>query len=97
MERLGLKVFSFPFPPTQQIGLEHFYTSAIATAKFLSHQTNGVFIVILLLFLQKGGKVYCVGEPGLQIALYEKGFILDEIKPDYVVIGEGRTINFDTV
>ncbi|KAK8791153.1 hypothetical protein WA158_005784 [Blastocystis sp. Blastoise] len=75
LQRLGLN-----------IGIEHFYTSAIATARFLYHQTNG-----------KGGKVYCVGEPGIQIALYEKGFIIDEIKPDYVVIGEGRTINFDTI
>lgn len=48
------------------IGEEHFYTSAIATAKFLQSQKP------------KGGSVYVIGEPGLHYALYEHGFTMNE-------------------
>jgi NagD protein len=56
---------------------EHFYTSALATASFLASQ-------------RPGGSVYVIGEPGLIQALYDAGFTMNNVNPDYVVVGEGR-------
>jgi NagD protein len=56
---------------------EHFYTSALATASFLASQ-------------KPGGSVYVIGEPGLIQALYDAGFTMNNVNPDYVVVGEGR-------
>lgn len=56
---------------------EHFYTSALATAGFLAAQ-------------KPGGSVYVIGEPGLIQALYDAGFTMNNVNPDYVVMGEGR-------
>jgi NagD protein len=56
---------------------EHFYTSALATAGFLASQ-------------RPGGSVYVIGEPGLIQALYDSGFTMNNVNPDYVVVGEGR-------
>jgi NagD protein len=56
---------------------EHFYTSALATASFLASQ-------------HPGGSVYVIGEPGLIQALYDAGFTMNNVNPDYVVVGEGR-------
>ncbi|KND00118.1 TIGR01457 family HAD hydrolase [Spizellomyces punctatus DAOM BR117] len=64
---------------------EHFYTSAIATAKFLQSQKP------------HGGTVYVIGEPGLTYALYEAGFTMNDSNPDYVVIGEGNSHNFEKI
>ena len=61
---------------------EHFYTSALATADFLSRQRPGC-------------SVFAVGEAGLTNALYEKGISMNDINPDYVVIGESRTYSFE--
>lgn len=62
----------------------HFYTSALATASFLKEQAPGC-------------SVYVLGEAGLTHALYEVGCTMNDINPDYVVIGEGRTYNLDTL
>lgn len=64
MSRLGL-----------DIGEEHFYTSALATAKFLRNQSPGC-------------SVYAIGEHGLYNALYDAGISINEINPDFVVVGE---------
>jgi NagD protein len=56
---------------------ERFYTSALATASFLASQ-------------RPGGSVYVIGEPGLIQALYDAGFTMNNVNPDYVVVGEGR-------
>lgn len=61
---------------------EHFYTSALATADFLSRQKPGC-------------SVFAIGEAGLTNALYEKGISMNDIDPDYVVIGESRTYSFE--
>lgn len=71
LERMGLSVSE-----------DHFYTSALATASFLSSQCSG-------------GSVYVVGEPGLTYALYEAGFSMNDVNPDYVVFGETRSLNYD--
>ena len=53
---------------------EHFYTSALATAAFLADQTPGC-------------SVYALGEAGLLNALYDRGITMNDVNPDYVVIG----------
>ena len=63
---------------------EHFYTSALATASFLASQ-------------KKGGSVYVIGEPGLIQALYDAGFTMNNVNPDYVVVGEGRGYNLESI
>lgn len=66
------------------VGLEHFYTSALATAGFLAGQ-------------KPGGSAYTIGDPGLTNALYNAGFVMNDVDPDYVVIGESRTYSFEKV
>ena len=61
---------------------EHFYTSALAAADFLSRQKPGC-------------SVFAIGETGLTNALYEKGITMNDVDPDYVVIGETRTYSFE--
>jgi len=63
---------------------DHFYTSALATASFLASQC-------------KGGSVYVIGEPALAYALYEAGFSMNEINPDYVVFGETRSLGYEKI
>ena len=62
----------------------HFYTSALATAIFLSKQ-------------KPGGSAYIIGEAGLITALYDVGFSINEVNPDYVIIGESRNYNFEKI
>jgi NagD protein len=63
---------------------EHFYTSALATAGFLASQ-------------KPGGSVYVIGEPGLIQALYDAGFTMNNVNPDYVVVGEGRGYSLEAL
>lgn len=66
------------------VELSHFYTSALATAGFLAGQ-------------KPGGSVYAIGEPGLTNALYDAGFVMDDVDPDYVVVGETRSYSFEKI
>ena len=63
---------------------DHFYTSALATAKFLRRQSPGC-------------SVYAIGEAGLFNALYDAGITMNDVNPDYVVIGEGKAYSLDTL
>ncbi len=63
---------------------EHFYTSALATAAFLKEQSPGC-------------SVFAIGEAGLLNALYDVGITMNDVNPDYVVVGEGRTYSLDTL
>ncbi|MBD3346296.1 MAG: HAD-IIA family hydrolase [Chitinivibrionales bacterium] len=63
---------------------QHFYTSALATAQFLSWQLPQ-------------GSAYVIGEGGLINALYDVGFSSNEINPDYVVVGETRAYNYEKI
>lgn len=71
-----------------RMGLEvdekNFYTSALATADFLANQKPGC-------------SVYAIGEPGLINALYEKGISMNDVNPDYVVVGETRNYNYESI
>lgn len=66
------------------VGAEHFYTSALATAKFLSVQNPRC-------------SAYVIGEAGLINALHDAGITMNKINPDYVVVGEGSNYNYDTI
>jgi NagD protein len=66
------------------VGHEHFYTSGLATAAFLASQ-------------RPGGSAYVIGEPGLINALYQAGYTMNDINPDYVVVGESRSYSLDSV
>lgn len=63
---------------------EHVYTCAMATARFLAHQ-------------KPGGTAYVIGEGGLLNALHRNGYSIVDKDPDYVVIGEGRTISYEMI
>ncbi len=63
---------------------DHFYTSALSTAAFLKAQCPG-------------GSAYVIGEPGLVGALYDAGFTMNDVNPDYVVLGETRTYSYDKI
>ena len=73
LERMGL-----------DIDESHFYTSALATAKFLKQQAPG-------------SSVYAIGDAGLTNALYEAGLTMNDVNPDYVVVGETRSYNYDSI
>ena len=63
---------------------EHFYTSALATAAFLKEQAPGC-------------SVYVIGEAGLLNALYDAGITMNDVNPDYVIMGEGKSYSLDTL
>jgi NagD protein len=60
---------------------DHFYTSALATAAFLDSQLPG-------------GSAFVIGDAGLTNALYDVGFALNDVNPDYVVVGESSGYDY---
>ena len=60
----------------------HVFTCSMATARFLARQ-------------KPGGAAYVIGEGGLLNALYTNGYSIVDKAPDYVVVGEGRTVNLE--
>lgn len=73
LERMGLFVDE-----------SHFYTSALATARFIKSQCEHA-------------TAYVIGGPGLMNALYEEGITMNDIDPDYVIVGECRTYNYESL
>lgn len=71
-----------------RLGLEvedrHFYTSALATAAFLKEQAPDC-------------SVYAIGDAGLLNALYDAGMTMNDVNPDYVVVGEGKTYSLESL
>ncbi len=67
-----------------EVSEEHFYTSALATAAFLKEQAPGC-------------SVYAIGEAGLFNALYDAGITMNDVNPDYVVVGEGKAYSLETL
>jgi NagD protein len=58
----------------------HVFTCAMATARFLAQQ-------------KPNGTAFVIGEGGLLNALHSNGYSIVDQSPDYVVVGEGRTMN----
>ncbi len=67
-----------------KVSPDHFYTSAMATAEFLYTQKPGC-------------TAYVIGEAGLTKALYDQKIYMNDVNPDYVVVGETRTYNFEKI
>lgn len=63
---------------------EHVYTSALATAEFVHTQ-------------KPNGTAFVIGEGGLLNALNEVNYAINRDAPDYVIVGEGRVLNFELV
>ncbi len=63
---------------------ERIFTSAMATARFLDDQ-------------RPGGKAYVIGDSGLTTALHSIGYVITDIDPDYVVLGESHELSFSSV
>lgn len=63
------------------------WTSATATATFLSNQSMG----------PTEQTAYVIGESGLTTALHEAGWILTDSDPAFVVLGETRTYSFEAI
>lgn len=66
------------------VGEEHFYTSALATARFLKRQMPGC-------------TAYVIGAPGLINALYDCGISMNDVDPDYVIVGETAAYNYEVI
>jgi NagD protein len=60
----------------------HIFTCAMATARFLAQQ-------------KPKGTAFVIGEGGLLNALHSNGYSIVDNSPDYVVIGEGRTVTLE--
>jgi 5'-nucleotidase len=73
LKRLGINVSD-----------DHFYTSALATAAFLSSQ-------------KPKGSAFVIGDAGLINALYSVGYSTNSVNPDYVVVGETHGYNFEKI
>ncbi len=65
------------------VPVEKFFTSAMATAAFLSKQS--------------GRKAYVIGEGALTHELYKIGFTITDIDPDVVIVGETRSYNWEMI
>ena len=66
------------------ISADHFYTSAMATAEFLHSQ-------------KPDSTAYVIGEAALTKALYDHGIYMNDVNPDYVVVGETSTYSFEKI
>ncbi len=62
----------------------HVYTSAMATAEFVARQ-------------RPHGTAFVIGEGGLLNALNDVDYAINSDLPDYVIVGEGRVLNFELV
>lgn len=63
---------------------EHFYTSALATASFLAGQTPN-------------GSAFIIGDAGLINALYSVGYSVNNVNPDYVIVGDTHSYSFEKI
>ena len=60
------------------------FTSALATASFLHRQ-------------RPDGKAFVLGESGLTEAIHNIGYVITDMNPDYVVLGETLAYNFQMI
>ena len=63
---------------------EHVYTCAMATAQFVAQQ-------------KPKGTAFVIGEGGLLNALHREGYAIVDTDPDYVIIGEGRSLTLEMI
>jgi NagD protein len=63
---------------------ERIFTSAMATAYFLDSQ-------------RPNGTAYVIGESGLTQAIHAVDYVITDIDPDYVVLGDTTTYNYESL
>ena len=61
---------------------ERIFSSAMAAAYFLDSQ-------------RPDGTAYVIGDSGLTEAIHQVGYVITDIEPDYVVLGETTTYNYE--
>lgn len=66
------------------IPAERIFTSAMATARFLHSQNPK-------------GTAYVIGESGLTWAIHDVGYVITDINPVYVVLGETLSYNLEVI
>jgi NagD protein len=67
-----------------QVDDEDIFTCAMATARYLASR-------------KANGTAYVIGEGGLLNELHQAGYSIVDDHPDFVIIGEGRTIMLESV
>ena len=67
-----------------KVSHKNFYTAGMCTADFLVRQ-------------QPNCSAYVIGEGGLNVALENAGIAFDSVHPDFVVVGEGRLLNYESL
>jgi NagD protein len=73
-----LRTIGLDIPP------ERIFTSAMATARFLSSQ-------------RPRGTAFVIGESGLTEAIHSAGYVITDHDPDYVVLGETASYNLPLI
>jgi NagD protein len=73
-----LRTIGLDIPP------ERIFTSAMATARFLSAQ-------------RPKGTAFVIGESGLTEAIHSAGYVITDHNPDYVVLGETASYNLPLI
>ena len=72
----------------QAVGLDvpvgRIFTSAMATARFLQSQ-------------KPKGTAFVIGESGLTEAIHNIGYVITDLDPDYVVLGETHSYNLELI
>lgn len=67
-----------------EIPTDRLFTSAMATADFLQSQ-------------RPQGTAFVIGASGLTQAIHDIGYVLTDVDPDYVVLGETEGYNYEAV
>ncbi len=67
-----------------EVPAEAIFTSSMATARFIDSQLPD-------------GKAFVIGESGLTDAVYSVGYVITDIEPDYVVLGETLSYNMELI
>ena len=67
-----------------QIEEDQIFSSALATASFLHQQ-------------RPDGKAFVLGESGLTEAVHDIGYVITDVMPDYVVLGETLAYDFQMI
>jgi len=67
-----------------QVPEDKLFTSSMATAQFLNHQ-------------RPNGTAFVIGESGLTEALHQVNYVITSVNPDYVVLGETISYNFEQI
>jgi NagD protein len=67
-----------------EIPADHIFTSAMATARFVDSQ-------------RPNGKAFVIGESGLTTALHDAGYVITDMDPDYVILGEISAYSYEDI